>query len=300
MTFTPTDTADYLTATATAHIDVARADPVITWANPAAITYGTAGATQARRDDARGGRLRLHPASGMILHAGAGRDPLGDLHPDRHDQLQPGHGHEEAGRQPGGADDHRERRDKGGRRSDPCAVGLVCGVRQRRWPGVPCASGVLSTSARANSPAGSYAIVASGVVARSRDPIRRGHAQGDPSPLSPLQRSRIAAVTSLYLDLLGRTPEASGLAYWTGWVAQGLDRPRHPCDLAVVRAQLLREGSSPPSVSFSVAYAHALAAYRSVFQKASVHPSGPAALQVTPAGFSRSVLRPLGGRLASL
>ena len=50
VTFTPTDTADYKTATASATIAVAQAAPAITWANPAGIAYGTAlSARPARR-----------------------------------------------------------------------------------------------------------------------------------------------------------------------------------------------------------------------------------------------------------
>ena len=40
--FTPTDTTDYNTATKTVQINVLKATPTITWATPAAITYGTA------------------------------------------------------------------------------------------------------------------------------------------------------------------------------------------------------------------------------------------------------------------
>ena len=43
VTFTPTDTTDYTSATATVTINVLdKATPTITWANPADITYGTA------------------------------------------------------------------------------------------------------------------------------------------------------------------------------------------------------------------------------------------------------------------
>jgi hypothetical protein len=41
VTFTPTDTTDYTTASATVSITVKKATPVITWATPAPITYGT-------------------------------------------------------------------------------------------------------------------------------------------------------------------------------------------------------------------------------------------------------------------
>jgi len=50
VTFTPTDTADYATTTATVTLTVNKATPSITWATPAAITYGTAlSATQPMR-----------------------------------------------------------------------------------------------------------------------------------------------------------------------------------------------------------------------------------------------------------
>src|SRR5205085_8629863 len=42
VTLTPTDGANYTTATATVTIDVAKATPTITWPAPAGITYGTA------------------------------------------------------------------------------------------------------------------------------------------------------------------------------------------------------------------------------------------------------------------
>src|SRR4029450_6699924 len=41
-TFTPTDTANYTGASKSVAINVLKATPVITWANPAGITYGTA------------------------------------------------------------------------------------------------------------------------------------------------------------------------------------------------------------------------------------------------------------------
>src|SRR6202022_4659986 len=42
VTFTPTDTINYTTATKTVTLTVTQAAPVITWALPASITYGTA------------------------------------------------------------------------------------------------------------------------------------------------------------------------------------------------------------------------------------------------------------------
>src|SRR5438105_8956252 len=42
VTFTPTDAANYTTATKTVSINVLKATPVITWSTPADIIYGTA------------------------------------------------------------------------------------------------------------------------------------------------------------------------------------------------------------------------------------------------------------------
>ena len=72
VTFTPTDTTDYSTATATVILTINKAAPVITWATPAAITYGTAlSATQL--DASSGGvagTFAYTPAAGAVLTAG--------------------------------------------------------------------------------------------------------------------------------------------------------------------------------------------------------------------------------------
>jgi hypothetical protein len=41
VTFTPADTADYKTTTASVALTVSKATPVVTWPTPAPITYGT-------------------------------------------------------------------------------------------------------------------------------------------------------------------------------------------------------------------------------------------------------------------
>ena len=74
MTFTPTDTTDYSTVTTTATINVAKATPVISWPNPANITYGTApGATQLDATASVPGAFAYTPAAGMVLSAGQGQ-----------------------------------------------------------------------------------------------------------------------------------------------------------------------------------------------------------------------------------
>jgi hypothetical protein len=71
-TFTPTDTANYNSANKSVTIDVAKATPVITWANPAGIIYGTAlSATQLNATTTVPGTFVYTPAAGTVLSAGA-------------------------------------------------------------------------------------------------------------------------------------------------------------------------------------------------------------------------------------
>ncbi len=72
--FVPTDAVNYTNASADATITVNQATPVITWANPAAITYPTAlGGTQLNATANVAGSFTYTPAAGTVLHAGAGQ-----------------------------------------------------------------------------------------------------------------------------------------------------------------------------------------------------------------------------------
>lgn len=74
VTFTPTDTTNYTNATKSVTIVVNKATPVITWANPAAITFGTPlSGTQLNATANAPGTFAYTPASGTILNAGAGQ-----------------------------------------------------------------------------------------------------------------------------------------------------------------------------------------------------------------------------------
>jgi PKD domain-containing protein len=71
-TFTPNDTTNYNTATATNTITINKATPTITWGNPADITYGMAlGATQLNATASVPGSFVYSPAGGTVLNAGA-------------------------------------------------------------------------------------------------------------------------------------------------------------------------------------------------------------------------------------
>jgi hypothetical protein len=64
-TFTPTNTAEYSVATATVTLTVNKATPVLTWATPAPITYGTAvGPTQQDAKANVDGTFSYYPAAG--------------------------------------------------------------------------------------------------------------------------------------------------------------------------------------------------------------------------------------------
>jgi alpha-tubulin suppressor-like RCC1 family protein len=71
VTFTPTDTTDYMTATATQIVTVNKAVPAITWPAPAAITYGTAlSTTQLDATASVPGAFVYSPAAGAVLKTG--------------------------------------------------------------------------------------------------------------------------------------------------------------------------------------------------------------------------------------
>jgi hypothetical protein len=71
-TFTPTDTTDYSSGTASVTLIVTQATPSITWPQPSAITYGTA-LSSAQLDATANvaGTLAYSPASGTLLSAGS-------------------------------------------------------------------------------------------------------------------------------------------------------------------------------------------------------------------------------------
>ena len=73
-TFTPTDTADYSSATATISINVNQATPTVAWNNPADISYGTAlSGTQLNATASVAGTLAYSQGAGTVLNAGAGQ-----------------------------------------------------------------------------------------------------------------------------------------------------------------------------------------------------------------------------------
>ncbi len=72
LTFTPTDTIDYSSATTSVQVVVNKATPMITWANPAPIVDGTAlSATQLDASASVPGTFVYSPAAGAIPSAGA-------------------------------------------------------------------------------------------------------------------------------------------------------------------------------------------------------------------------------------
>ena len=116
-TFTPTDAANYTTATASVTITVTKATPVITWATPADIVYGTAlSATQLNATTSVPGTFVYTPAGRHGPQRRRGADAVDDVHADRHRELhdrdgqRDDHGDQgDAGDHLGGAGEHRLR-----------------------------------------------------------------------------------------------------------------------------------------------------------------------------------------------
>jgi hypothetical protein len=71
VTFTPTDITNYTTVTKTVQLTVNKAAPVVSWAPPAAIPYGTAlSTTQLNATASVPGGFAYTPAAGVVLNAG--------------------------------------------------------------------------------------------------------------------------------------------------------------------------------------------------------------------------------------
>ena len=103
--FTPNDTTDYTTATATATINVLPATPTISWTNPANIVYGTAlSATQLDATASVPGTFTYTPAAGTVLRRQQ-PDPVGRFHSQRHDRLHHCHRNRDDQRLASDADD---------------------------------------------------------------------------------------------------------------------------------------------------------------------------------------------------
>src|SRR5262249_60500676 len=80
--FTPTDTANYNTASKNVTINVLKGTPVITWANPADITYPTLlSGTQLNATADVGGTFAYTPDSGTKLNTGGGQNLHVDFTP---------------------------------------------------------------------------------------------------------------------------------------------------------------------------------------------------------------------------
>jgi len=72
--FTPADATNYATVTKTVTIDVTQAKPVVTWADPVALVYGTAlSAAQLNATADVAGTFAYEPPAGTVLASGTGQ-----------------------------------------------------------------------------------------------------------------------------------------------------------------------------------------------------------------------------------
>src|SRR5690606_36728739 len=90
VTFTPDDTDNYDPVTAEVAIDVLKAKPVITWATPATIDYGTAlDDTQLNAEADVDGLFTYTPAAGTVLKSGTGHPLTVTFTPNDTDNYDP-------------------------------------------------------------------------------------------------------------------------------------------------------------------------------------------------------------------
>ncbi|MDG3006403.1 MBG domain-containing protein [Paludisphaera mucosa] len=140
----------------------------------------------------------------------------------------------------------------------------------------------LSTPVTDDCPAGSYPIVASGADSPNYS-VRYvdGVMTVEPyvPPANPVVRAADAYIATIYVDVLGRQPEPSGLDFWMSRtvadrsplkVFQSLSRSPE-------RIALVRSGQAP-KIPLRVAYANALRAARQSVVRQGAVPAGPAAL----------------------
>ena len=73
-TFTPADTTDYVGGPVSTTINVDQATPLVSWTQPADITYPTAlSGTQLDASTDVAGTFAYDPGAGTVLHAGTGQ-----------------------------------------------------------------------------------------------------------------------------------------------------------------------------------------------------------------------------------
>ncbi|MFO0909057.1 MAG: MBG domain-containing protein [Isosphaeraceae bacterium] len=144
---------------------------------------------------------------------------------------------------------------------------------------------VLTTNATPSSPAGVYAIKAAGAVSADyMITYQDGTLTITGAPLTPLARARAAFVTTLYQQILGRRPEASGLAFWTGRLAAGLSPQALASSIWRSREHvLLLAAHRAPGIRLDTAYRNAVRAYTLALQPS----SSPAALPAGPLAATR-------------
>jgi autotransporter-associated beta strand protein len=143
---------------------------------------------------------------------------------------------------------------------------------------------VLSVVATAGSLPGSYAVTVSG--AASPDYAIRFQ-QGCLTvlePSAPVGRDRLAFLTTLYREMLGRTPDPAGLLYWMGQLADKL-KPAAASFLfwGSPEHNILKHQHRAPPIPFRKAHADALNAWRRASARKYLVPAGPLAL------FGRSI-----------
>ena len=158
---------------------------------------------------------------------------------------------------------------------------------------------VLSTTATSDSPAGAYAITASGAGSPNYSIV---YADGTltiappTTPATPRGRAAYGFVTTLYEEVLGRGAEPTGLHYWTREYLGRLPMRIIWSLFARSRERLgLEAEGRAPTIPLHVAYKDALRAARRAARRRSGRPAPMALLTSRHAQASIEGNVPLGG-----
>jgi hypothetical protein len=260
---------------ATGDLTVGKATPSLSWANPADLVYGTPlGASQLDATASVPGTFAYAPAAGTILHAGRGQALKATFTPADTADFVTATATVLIDVAPAPLTITADDKTLVAGTALPALSASYSGFVNGDGPANLATPVTLTTAATPGSPAGTYAIMASGAASPDYTitfssgtltvtPAPATSPSPTTTPPASITGPRAAFVATLYNDVLGRNPEPAGLRYWVRRLAVGkpaLDVARGIWTSPEHRS-LVRSGVAP-RIGFWHAFADALRAGR--------------------------------------